>query len=141
VARNGAPHTRPEVLPDRVPASLPDDHAAVPGQVLLEVEEPGHRVSIAPPRRLPEGGSAGYPSGMSTDLTWTVLFETVEDGWVQATVAELPGVITVGPTLAEARELLLDAVREYLLSLHPEPAAPVRETARREVLHVVIDAA
>jgi predicted RNase H-like HicB family nuclease len=77
---------------------------------------------------------------MSTDLTWTAVFETVEDGWVQARVAELPGVITAAPTLAEAKDLLLDAVREYLLSLHPEPIEPVTG-AVQEALHVVIDAA
>lgn len=78
---------------------------------------------------------------MSTDLTWTAVFETVEGGWVQARVAELPGVVTVGPTLAEAKVLLLDAVREYLLSLRQDPPEPTADSARREVLHVVIDAA
>lgn len=78
---------------------------------------------------------------MSTDLTWTAVFETVEGGWVQARVAELPGVITAGPTLEEAKALLLDAVREYLVSLRQEPTEPTAATARREVLHVVIDAA
>ena len=78
---------------------------------------------------------------MSTDLTWTAVFETVEDGWVQARVVELPAVITVAPSLSEARVLLLDAVREYLLSLHGEPAEPTAGPIRREELHVVIDAA
>lgn len=78
---------------------------------------------------------------MSTDLTWTAVFETVEDGWVQARVAELPGVITAAPTLAEAKDLLLDAVREYLLSLHSEPIEPATGAVRQEALHVVIDAA
>ena len=78
---------------------------------------------------------------MSTDLTWTAVFETVEEGWVQARVAELPGVITVAPSLAEAKVLLVDAVREYLLSLHQEPVEPAAESAWREALHVVIDAA
>lgn len=78
---------------------------------------------------------------MSTDLTWTAVFETVEGGWVQARVAELPGVITVAPTLAEAKDLLLDAVREYLISLRQEPPEPTAASARQELLHVVIDAA
>lgn len=78
---------------------------------------------------------------MQTDLTWTAVFETVEDGWVQARVAELPGVITAAPTLSEAKDLLLDAVREYLLSLHPEPIEPVTGAVRQEALHIVIDAA
>jgi predicted RNase H-like HicB family nuclease len=76
------------------------------------------------------------------ELIWTGVFETVDDGWVQARVAELPGVITAGPTLEEARRLLVDALREYLLSLgQGEPTPPVPDTAHREALHVVIDAA
>jgi predicted RNase H-like HicB family nuclease len=76
------------------------------------------------------------------ELIWTGVFETVDDGWVQAWVAEIPGVITAGPTLEEARRLLVDALREYLLSLgQGEPSPPVAETARRETLRVVIDAA
>jgi predicted RNase H-like HicB family nuclease len=78
---------------------------------------------------------------MSTDLTWTAVFETVEDGWVQARVAELPGVITVAPSMDEARDLLLDAIREYLLSLRGEPTEPLADSAHRQSLHVVIDAA
>ena len=78
---------------------------------------------------------------MSTDVVWTAVFETVEDGWIQARVAELPGVVTVAPSLDEAKEHLVDAVREYLLSLRQEPSEPVAATARQAPLHVVIDAA
>jgi predicted RNase H-like HicB family nuclease len=78
---------------------------------------------------------------VATDLTWTAVFETVEDGWVQARVAELPAVITAAPTLDEAKALLLDAVREYLLALRQDPAEPAGESAHQEPLHVVIDAA
>jgi predicted RNase H-like HicB family nuclease len=86
-------------------------------------------------------GVSGYAFIMATDLTWTAVFETVEDGWVQARVAELPAVITVAPSLEEAKTLLLDAVREYLLSLHQDPVEPTAASARQEPLHVVIDAA
>jgi predicted RNase H-like HicB family nuclease len=76
------------------------------------------------------------------ELTWTGVFETVEGGWVQARIAEVPGVITVGPTHEQARKLLVDALREYLLSLgEGEPHPPVPETAHRESVHVVIGAA
>lgn len=79
---------------------------------------------------------------MPVELTWTGVFETVEDGWVQARVAEVPGVITAAPTQDEARESLVDALREYLLSLGDgEPQPPVPATAHRETLHVVIAAA
>jgi len=40
--------------------------------------------------------------------------------WTQARIVELPDVITAGPTRAEAKTLVLDALREYLLSLRRE---------------------
>jgi predicted RNase H-like HicB family nuclease len=51
----------------------------------------------------------------STDLT--VVFEATEEGWIQARIAEIPEVITVAPTRDEARAMVIDALREYLLSL------------------------
>lgn len=50
-------------------------------------------------------------------FTFTAVFEDVEDGWVQARVRELPGVITVGPSRGAAEDLLVDALHEYLLAL------------------------
>lgn len=47
----------------------------------------------------------------------SIRYEPVEDGWVQARIEELPPVVTAGPTREDARELVLDALREYLLSL------------------------
>lgn len=54
------------------------------------------------------------------DLELTVRFEDVEDGWVMATVPELPGVITQGATIEEARENVLDALTMVLTT----PTAP-----------------
>jgi predicted RNase H-like HicB family nuclease len=50
-------------------------------------------------------------------LTFTARYETVEDGWVQATIDELPGVLTAAPSQAEAKEMLADALHAYLLAL------------------------
>ena len=50
----------------------------------------------------------------------SIRYEPVEDGWVQARIEELPPVITAGPTREDARELVLDALREYLLSLRSD---------------------
>lgn len=76
---------------------------------------------------------------MSQHLALTVVYEPVEDGWTQARIAEIPGVITAGPTEAEAREFLLDALREYLLSLGPAgDASEVASGGRREPLGVLI---
>jgi predicted RNase H-like HicB family nuclease len=47
-----------------------------------------------------------------------VAFEPDEGDWVRATIEELPGVITCAPTLAEARELIRDALNEWLGGAH-----------------------
>ncbi|MBO9534652.1 MAG: hypothetical protein J7513_16890 [Solirubrobacteraceae bacterium] len=51
-----------------------------------------------------------------TLLSLTAVFEPVDDGWVQAHILELPGVITVAPSREEAKELLVDALREFVLA-------------------------
>ncbi len=48
------------------------------------------------------------------DLELTVLFEVVEDGWIMASLPELPGVLTQGRTLEEARHNILDALSMVL---------------------------
>lgn len=50
-------------------------------------------------------------------LTFTARLEPVEDGWTQATIDELPGVITTGRSAQEAKEMLADALHTYLLAL------------------------
>lgn len=77
---------------------------------------------------------------MATRLALTAVYETVEGGWTQARVEELPAVITAAPTLDEAKELLLDALREYLLSLASEPSTP-EGPGERVPLQIVISAA
>jgi predicted RNase H-like HicB family nuclease len=60
-----------------------------------------------------------------------VLYRPVEGGWVQASLPALPGVATAGPTREQARDELLDAFREYLLSLNegePTVDGPAGET-------------
>ncbi len=49
------------------------------------------------------------------DLELTVRYQDIEDGWVMASVIELPGVHTQGATYEEARENILDALRTVLL--------------------------
>ena len=67
-------------------------------------------------------------------LSLTGVYQPIEDGWVLATIAELPGVITEAKTYEEAREMLLDALREYLLAGGDTPPAAV--SARRKPLHI-----
>ena len=54
---------------------------------------------------------------MATSFELTAVFEPVEDGWVQARIAELPGVITAAPDREAAKDMLADALREYFLAL------------------------
>lgn len=53
--------------------------------------------------------------GAGVDLH--VAFEPDEQGWIRAAIEELPGVITCAPTLDEARELVPDALEEWLTAL------------------------
>jgi len=74
---------------------------------------------------------------MSAEVAFTAVYEDVENGWVQARLAEIPGVITAAPTRAEATEMLVDALAEYVRSFADDPAGPVSGTA----VNVVISAA
>ena len=50
-------------------------------------------------------------------VQYTVLFEPVEEGGYVVTCPALPGLVTEGDTLAEARLMAADAIRGYLDSL------------------------
>ncbi len=50
----------------------------------------------------------------SLTTTWTAVFEQTEDGWYVGWIEELPGAITQGQTLEEARENLQEAVAMVL---------------------------
>ena len=63
-----------------------------------------------------------------------VVFEPDEDGWVRATIEELPGVITCARTLDEARELVREALGEWLQALTSEERATIGAGATRETL-------
>jgi predicted RNase H-like HicB family nuclease len=69
----------------------------------------------------------------------TAIYETVEDGWTQARIEELPAVITAAPTRAEAKALLLDALQEFLLSLAEPPENGSAAEAARERLELVLE--
>jgi hypothetical protein len=71
-------------------------------------------------------------NSMRNLLSLRVDFKQVENGRTQASVLGMPAVITTAPTPEQAREQLLDAFREYLLSLI-EPG-PVSTDTEVEVL-------
>ena len=78
----------------------------------------------------PRPPGAKYPVRM--DLH--VVFEPDEQGWVRATIEELPGVITCAPTIEEARDLVRDALDEWLAALTSEERASIGPDATRETL-------
>jgi predicted RNase H-like HicB family nuclease len=55
--------------------------------------------------------------GIGPPISISIVYEPVEQGWVQARIEGIPEVITAGRTKDEARTLVLDALREYLLSI------------------------
>jgi antitoxin HicB len=76
---------------------------------------------------------------------YTVLFEPDEEGGYVVTCPSLPGLVTEGDTLEEAREMAANAIRGYLetlsqdgLPIPPEDAHP-RASIIAEVLEVAIE--
>ena len=61
---------------------------------------------------------------MAEELRFTAVFTPDENGWTMAQLAEWPAVVTCGRTVDEARELLLDALREMIASYRDEGREP-----------------
>jgi antitoxin HicB len=70
------------------------------------------------------------------EYSYTVLFEPAEEGGFVVTCPALPGLVTEGDTLEEARAMAQDAIRAYLVSLRkdhlpiPSDKMPVKEEVR-----------
>ena len=68
-----------------------------------------------------------------TEHRYTVLFQPAEEGGFVATCPALPGLVTEGDSLDEARAMAEDAIRGYLESLLkdgmpiPSDKMPVKE--------------
>ena len=71
------------------------------------------------PARTPVKGAA---------YTYTVLFEPAAEGGYTVTVPVLPGVITEGDTLEEARKRAKEAIRGYLKVLQKRGESIPQET-------------
>jgi predicted RNase H-like HicB family nuclease len=68
---------------------------------------------------------------MDDTLHLTIRYEAGEDGWIVASVPQVPGALSQGRTREEARANVLDALR---LMLSPEPG----ETGESESLELKI---
>ena len=63
------------------------------------------------------------PEETPTEYQYTVYFEPADEGGFGVTCPALPGLVTEGDTLEEAREMAADAIRAYLESLRKDGAA------------------
>jgi antitoxin HicB len=68
------------------------------------------------------------------EYSYTVIFEPAEEGGYVVTCPALPGLVTEGDTLEEAREMAKDAVRGYLESLRKD-GLPIPSDRQPEELH------
>ena len=68
------------------------------------------------------------------EYNYTVLFEPAEEGGFIVTCPALPGLVTEGDTLEEARAMAQDAIRGYIESLQKDhlPIPPDR-TVKEEI--------
>src|SRR5215831_11519257 len=86
-----------------------------------------------------------HPGAKSvSEYRYTVLFEPAEEGGYVVTCPALPGLVTEGDTLEEAREMAAEAIRGYLESLakdgRPIPPEDPRPRSRiiRETVSVAV---
>lgn len=70
------------------------------------------------------------------EYSYTVLFEPAEEGGFVVTCPALPGLVTEGDTMEEARRMAQDAIRAYIESLRkdhmpiPSDRPPIKEQIR-----------
>lgn len=70
-----------------------------------------------------------------TAYSYTVVFEPAKEGGYTVTCPALPGLVSEGDTLDEARSMAADAIRLYLESLRDDGLPlPPSEANPREVL-------
>ena len=74
---------------------------------------------------------------------YTVLFEPAEEGGYVVTCPSLPGLVTEGDTLEEARDMAADEIRGYLESLANDglPIPPEDPPALGNIIKETVEAA
>ena len=77
------------------------------------------------------------------EYRYTVLFEPAEEGGYVVTCPALPGLVTEGDTLEEARAMARDAIQAYIesLSKEHEPIPPDKKLALPPVKEEILVAA
>jgi predicted RNase H-like HicB family nuclease len=66
----------------------------------------------------------------------TAVFEPQPSGWIVASVAEVPGALTQGRTIEEARENLKEALQLILESQRDRALAEAAADAQLEVIEI-----
>lgn len=77
--------------------------------------------------------------GMSESLRLQIVYEDAGDDWIAVHIPQVPGAISQGRTREEARENVIDALREILAYRFGEPPEPV-EGADADSLELTIAA-
>ena len=75
-------------------------------------------------------GYVWYAVNMLRKYNYTAVFEPAEEGGFVVTFPALPGLVTEGDTLEEARMMAADALHGYLESLAKDGIAAPAEDAR-----------
>jgi predicted RNase H-like HicB family nuclease len=74
-----------------------------------------------------------------SEYSYTVLLEPAEEGGFVVTCPALPGLVTEGDTLEEARTMAQDAIRGYLESLRKDHLPiPKERVPLLEEVHVLL---
>ena len=81
----------------------------------------------------------GNVRGMSDPLRLTIVYEQGDDGWIVASVPEVPGALSQGSTREEARSNVIDALHG-ILELRFGEHALVEPAQDSEQLELVIAA-
>jgi predicted RNase H-like HicB family nuclease len=69
---------------------------------------------------------------------YSVAYQEVEDGWIMATVPELPGAVTQGRNMPEARAMIKEAVELLLESYRANATKDLPGNAIWETLTVEV---
>jgi predicted RNase H-like HicB family nuclease len=81
---------------------------------------------------------------MDEPVDLTIVFEPPEDGWIVASIPQLPGVHSQGRTREEAREMVLSALsdwlRWYVEDQHGTRPDEIPDDADTEHLHLTFAA-
>jgi antitoxin HicB len=67
------------------------------------------------------------------EYSYTELFEPAEEGGFVVTCPALPGLVTEGDTIEEARAMAEDAIRGYIESLKDHLPIPSDRTVKEEI--------